>query len=46
MSIGAAPIGQPPIAGHGGPISETTGKPPRKRQLVAKSDTITDPEAR
>lgn len=46
MSIAAASVGEQPIAGHNGAVSATATKPPRRRQLVAKSDTVTDPEAR
>lgn len=46
MSIAAAPVGEQPIAAQGGAIAAARTKPPPKRQVVARTDRITDPEAR
>jgi len=45
MSIGMNAIGELPIAADA--IAPTaTSKPPRKRQITAKADTVQQPEAR
>ncbi len=46
MSVAASPISAEPIAAQGSTAPAATVKPPRKRQLTAKADTVTDPEAR
>lgn len=45
MSIGAAPIGKDSIAAHSTADAKPT-RPPRNRQIVARSDIVGDPEAR
>jgi hypothetical protein len=44
MTIAAQPIGEPPIAAQ--PTAVSTGKPPRRRQTVARPDPDAQPEAR
>lgn len=46
MSIAASPVGAEPIAAHGGAAPATAPRPPRKRQVTARTDSISDPEAR
>lgn len=44
MSIGASAIGELPIAADA-VVSTPTSKPPRKRQVTARADTVQQPEA-
>lgn len=46
MSIGALAIGEAAIAAQAGTSSAPGKKPPKNRQIVAKADAVTQPEAR
>ncbi len=46
MSLAASPIGDGPIAAQSSAAPAKTTRPPRNRQLVAKTDSVSDPEAR
>lgn len=46
MSLAAASIGERAVAGQGPQSSSSRGKPPPKRQVVAKTDAVEQPEPR
>lgn len=46
MSLAVSPIGDDAIAAQNSAAATAAKKPPPRRQLVAKSDIVTDPEAR
>jgi hypothetical protein len=45
MSIAASAISEAPLSGQSAHV-EGSRKPPRRREIVAKADALTRPEAR
>jgi hypothetical protein len=46
MSVGAHSIGEQPVAAQVDKDIGGRGTPPRKRTVIAQSDTVAQPEAR
>jgi hypothetical protein len=46
MTVAAGAVAGDPLAAQSSAVPASTSRPPKKRQIIAKADTVDQPEAR